>query len=590
MKKKFYLKNLLLFIIPTLIPILILGTFAILISNNFNNVNFSKSNSALLKQMKENVELMLNELDTVNLNFDYNIDVAVPIKGILESPTYSLEEYKISQMVKNFISSPANSKPFIHSMYVYFNNSQGRFISSANGINSLDNSVDTSWYKSFRDKESDVNWWSEIRNISHYEFQPETPVISIYKKIYSPGMNNANGVIVLNIYLSYIEKMLEDLVTFKEQSLLVLDENNRVLFGSKHTHSLTYDDLITINNNSDPFFTYKSRKNFYAISKLESKRYGWKYISIVPNSSFNQITTRLRLLTFALLLLSLLLVLVLAYYLTKKNYSNINKIIAIIDSAENQHPLPPLPDPVKDEYSYIIHNILNTFMKHSYLKLQLSERKYKQQAAELLSLQSQINPHFLYNTLETIYWETIRMSGKPTIVNKMLENLSDMLKYSLDNKEKLIKLKAEIENTSSYIEIQKYRYEDKFDVVWEVPPCLNDFRVKKLILQPLVENSIYHGIKEKDGKCFIKIRIKRASSHLKIFIVDNGIGIMPDRLKEIQQNLNSSEDFSDHIGLYNTNKRLKLTYGEAYGIKIRSLYGVGTVVHVLVPLENSDIP
>jgi two-component system sensor histidine kinase YesM len=227
---------------------------------------------------------------------------------------------------------------------------------------------------------------------------------------------------------------------------------------------------------------------------------------------------------------------------------------------------------------------MNTFIERSYLKLQLSERKYRLQAAELLALQSQINPHFLHNTLETIYWEILRISGKPTIAHRMIENLSDIMKYSLNSKDNFVTLKEEIENTNSYIEIQKYRYEDKFDVYWDYLPLVNNYKIKKLIFQPLVENSIYHGIIKKDTRCYIKIKIIKSGSHLRIFVADNGYGISLEKLEEIKQKLESSEDYFDHIGLFNTNKRLKLIYGEQYGIRIRSLPGKGTVVFLYIPI------
>jgi len=569
---------------PVFIPILILGTFTVLISDNFNRENFYKSNSAMLKQMETNLELMLNEMKTMDMNFSYNNDISVLIKKLMESPSYNLEEYRINELLKDFVSSPANSKPFIHCMYVYFNNSRGRFISSSDGLNTLDDFTDTSWFRSFSEKEDNIDWWTEIRQISHYEFQPKTAVLTIYKKIYSPGVYKANGVIVMNIYLNYVQKMLEDLVTYKDQSLLVIDENNMLLIGNKQAGDISAEDIAFINEKSEPFFTFRSEGRLYNVFKLETGRYGWKYVSVVPDSSFSQMATRLRVLTVALLALSMVLAGVLAYYLTRKNINNINSIISIIDSAENQRPLPSLPAVVKDEYSYIIHSILNTFMEQSYLKLQLSERKFKQQAAELLTLQSQINPHFLNNTLETIYWEMLRISVKPTVAHKMLENLSDMLKYSLNSKDNFVDLRDEIKNTISYINIQKYRYEDKFDVYWDYSPDVNECKVKKLILQPLVENSIYHGIKEKEGHCFIKIKIIKSDSHLRIFVTDNGSGISPDKLKDIKQRLDSTEEISEHIGLFNTNKRLKLTYGDEYGIRIRSLPQVGTVVHLCVPV------
>lgn len=582
MQRKYFFKNFFLFIIPALVPILLLGIFTIVLSNNFNKETFKKNNAALLKQIETNMNLMMNELDALNMNFDYNIDISLQIKNLLESSSTSYEEYRISQLVKNFVSAPANSKPFIHSIYVYYNNKKGRFISSSDGVNSIDNFADTTWFEPYINSASNDELYPEIRYISHYEYQAKTPVLTIYKKIYSPGVYNANGVIVLNIYLNYLEKMMDELKTFNEQSLFVIDKNNRFLFGNMQ--SFTEEDLEAISKTDNPYFLYKSKSGPFNVFRLESERYGWKYVSVVPESSFSRLTTQLRTVTALLLALSLILAVIPAYYLTRRNHSNINRIISIIDSAENQRPLPPLPDVVKDEYSYIIHNIMNTFIERSYLKLQLSERKYRLQAAELLALQSQINPHFLHNTLETIYWEILRISGKPTIAHRMIENLSDIMKYSLNSKDNFVTLKEEIENTNSYIEIQKYRYEDKFEVYWDYLPLVNNYKIKKLVFQPLVENSIYHGIIKKDTRCYIKIKIIKSGSHLRIFVADNGYGILPEKLKEIKQKLESSEDYFDHIGLFNTNKRLKLIYGEQYGIRIRSLPGKGTVIFLYIPI------
>lgn len=110
MQRKYFFKNFFLFIIPALVPILLLGIFTIVLSNNFNKETFKKNNAALLKQIETNMNLMMNELDALNMNFDYNIDISLQIKNLLESSSTSYEEYRISQLVKNFVSAPANSK------------------------------------------------------------------------------------------------------------------------------------------------------------------------------------------------------------------------------------------------------------------------------------------------------------------------------------------------------------------------------------------------------------------------------------------------------------------------------------------------
>ncbi|MDK2800407.1 MAG: two-component system, sensor histidine kinase YesM [Clostridiales bacterium] len=217
--------------------------------------------------------------------------------------------------------------------------------------------------------------------------------------------------------------------------------------------------------------------------------------------------------------------------------------------------------------------------------MQLSERKYKLQTMELLALQSQMNPHFLFNTLQTIYWKVCSFTGKSNEVNRMIENLSDILRYSLETGEMNVTLEEEIKNTISYIEIQKIRYKDKFDVIWEYDDDIKQLKVVKLLLQPLVENSIYHGIKEKEGKSYIKIKINHSNHWIKIVVIDNGLGITPEKLIKLQEKLNQDQDYSEHIGLFNTNKRLMLTYyGNQFRIKIRSKMGWGTAVYIYIPI------
>jgi two-component system sensor histidine kinase YesM len=284
-----------------------------------------------------------------------------------------------------------------------------------------------------------------------------------------------------------------------------------------------------------------------------------------------------------MLAVSFLMGLALTYYLNKRNFRNIRNIVSIIESAEKEIPLPPVPSRVEDEYGYIVQTIIKTFIERSFLKIQLSERMYKSKTIELLALQSQINPHFLFNTLETINWKVLGFTGKPNEANEMISSLSDILKYTLQRDEREVSVRDEIRYTESYIMIQKVRYRDKFEVVWNYDDDVLLVPIMKLLLQPLVENSIYHGIKAKDGKGTIAIGIKRTGGWLEISVADDGLGISPDRLAEIKSDLMRDSGFSAHIGLYNTNKRLRLQYGEDSGISIESEEGRKTTVRALIP-------
>jgi len=583
MKKKFFLKNLIVFLIPLLLSLLILGSLSIIITQSFVKQEISKNNINLLKQTKENMEFILSEIDSLSLNFNTNATIINVLSRILKNRALTQEDILSFNIIKNFLDTPANSKSYIHSIYIYMNNDNGYFISTTEGLVKLNDFYDTSWYETYLKYKGGKTLWIESKTIKQYKSIENTDrIITIYKELWM-----GNGVIVLNISALYLQNLLNNLTTFKDQSILVFDKENNIVFKNKNLEYLEKIDIQKINSEPKLFFTITIDKNKYTVSKLHSNSFEWEYLSIVPNQTLYNIPIKLSIATFILLFISLILSVILSYFFTNKNYKQLENVFSIIESAEAGRPLPPLPERIKDEYSFIIHNILKTFIEQNYLKVQLSERKYKHQVMELLALQSQVNPHFLFNTLKTIYWKSCNFTGKPNEISDMVENLENILYYSLNNPVKSVTVEEEVKNTMSYIEIQKVRYKDKFDVKWEFSDEVKNLEVVKLLLQPLIENSIYHGIKEKEGKSYIKIRFDNTDDQLRISVIDNGLGISHDKLIQIRRNLNEEGDFSEHIGLFNTNKRLKLAYGEQYGISIRSKPGSGTVIYIRIPLRET---
>lgn len=585
MKKRFFIKNLILFILPLFIPIIILGGFSFSITQNFIRNDINKSNVKVLNQTKESIELIFNDLDSLSLNFNLNPLIISKLKTLFDSTSWDFENIETANTIMNLINPPVNSKPYIQSIYVYFNNPNKNILVSNLGFESLNNFIDKAWYDNFLLSDEGVNTWIEARSIKLYDFEKEkTDLVSIYKKLYSPGLSTADGVIVMNIKRNYIESILKGLLSFSEQSVLILDEKNRIISGINNNADIKETDVQKINMNPNGFFEFKTAKKSYIVSQIHPGRYALKYISIIPRSDLYKLPIQLLYITILLLLISFLLGLMLTYFFTRKNYNNILNIISAFESAENGTPLPTLPARVNDEYSFILQNVIKTFIEQSYLKVQLSEKKYKLKAMEILALQSQINPHFLFNTLKTIFWKSVNLTGDQNEVSKMVEYLSDILHYSLGSSDKTVTLEEEIRNTQSYIEIQKIRYKDKFRVIWQYDDAIRQHKVLKLLFQPFIENCIYHGIKEKEGESFIKIKIRLAQSQIKIAIIDNGLGIQQNTLDKIRGKLCEEGEYSEHIGLFNTNKRLKLTYGEEYGIRIRSRFGRGAAIYINIPV------
>jgi two-component system sensor histidine kinase YesM len=210
------------------------------------------------------------------------------------------------------------------------------------------------------------------------------------------------------------------------------------------------------------------------------------------------------------------------------------------------------------------------------------------QKAELRALQAQINPHFLYNTLDTIIW--MAESHKTEEVVQIVRALSSFFRLSLSKGRDWITIAEEVERTRSYLTIQRMRYRDILDYAIEVDPQVQDSPILKLVLQPLVENALYHGIKNKRQGGTITVRVlPPQEGEVRLEVEDNGIGIPLGRLAQLQALLRDDGSEIQHepgYGMVNVNKRIKLYYGRQYGLSIRSEVNVGTCAAIVIPARR----
>ncbi len=215
---------------------------------------------------------------------------------------------------------------------------------------------------------------------------------------------------------------------------------------------------------------------------------------------------------------------------------------------------------------------------------QLMKEQQQKRQAELRALQSQINPHFLYNTLDTIQWKALEYQAMD--IAEMIQLLSQLFRLSLNNGKEIVTVAEELAHVRNYLAIQKIRYGDAVSYALEAEPSVTRCRIPKLILQPLVENAIYHGIKPAGRPGKIEIRLWAEETSLCLQVADNGAGMTPQALKEVRRNLALSLE-TDHYGLYNVNERLRLRYGNACRLHVKSETGKGTCVSLQLPLAET---
>jgi len=215
---------------------------------------------------------------------------------------------------------------------------------------------------------------------------------------------------------------------------------------------------------------------------------------------------------------------------------------------------------------------------------EITQKQASLRKAELALLQAQINPHFLYNTMDTIIW--LIEADRPQAAVEMVSDLSAFFRHSLSRGEDVITLEEEERHVRSYLQIQQARYKDILTYTIDIDPALRDVRLPKLTLQPLVENALYHGIKLKRGQGCIYITSQEDGPDVLLQITDDGAGMPPSRLEELRRAMEAGERVG--FGLVTVHERLRLQFGGPYGLTLSSRQGVGTTVTARVPRRGKE--
>lgn len=273
-----------------------------------------------------------------------------------------------------------------------------------------------------------------------------------------------------------------------------------------------------------------------------------------------------------------------AKIIAEKKTKVIEEIVKAIENIKTGDLETRLNVETNDEFG-IIADSYNEMLLNIKKLIEINKEEAKHSAVmEIKQLESQFNPHFLFNTLEMLRY-TIKYDT--SVANKIIINISSLLRFSIENKSSEVSLQRDLLYTKNYLEIQKYRFGENFDYEIKAEEDLENYYVPKLIIQPVIENAIKHGYTQVE-KMIIYIRVKTVKEKLIISVYNNGKEIEKEILDEIREKLKNkkAEEFKNHIGLYNIFRRIQLMYGEKYGLRILSRKNRGTSVRVSLPLKS----
>lgn len=412
-------------------------------------------------------------------------------------------------------------------------------------------------------------------------------LITIIKPIYVA--DEKKGAIIMNINAQSIyNSMLYQ--QYKDGRLFFLvNADNKIIISSELSYFNTYPDNIGLNTltiESNPKNSvYEINDKNYVVLSGDSSISDYKYISAYPLELYEHKLSTMKLQIIGILLLLMIIIFILAYVASVRSYSPLNEIISFLDNS--QPPADSIEEEDKNELMYIINSIQTHINDKTKMAEILEERMKLLRKSQYDMLQTQINPHFLYNTLETINWMAYNMSNSENPVSKSLINLASFFRNTLTS-DYFVSIENEIKYTKEYVNILALRYGDLFDIEWDIDESILSYTIIKICLQPIIENAVYHGIKQKNDKGLIKIKGLCDDNNIILIVSDDGVGIEKDALDELNKTLSETSFTNEksHIGLSNVNQRIKIIFGDSYGIHVESTVGVGTDVYVTIPKKE----
>lgn len=576
------------------IPLLLLAPYSIYRSIHDNSLSLEKNISLTLEQFDSTFDSMLSHVDNATSFFSTNPRVRLQLKKAFREPSISLESQKNIANLSLYFQNLIYTNDSLSNIFIYYKEENHRiFKPSSSALYALDAESEDELLAMWDAYPEQNTWFIPYEKELTHSAAPSRSLF-ILRKLYTPATAFPSGLLIFECNLNRLGKSLDKLIQYSNQTYYIFDYNGSFIYSndtSSEMQALVREKCLNLSpEEAENLQTLKWNGEKYLWRTYSSERTdGFTYIYMVPFRQLYQSSLSLAhtyaFLTGCAILLSLLL----AWIKTNREYRYLNTILDLFSHPQHAltYPLPPKL-PATNPLNYITYNLVHLFLEQDYLKIQSSDKESKLQLLRLQMLQYQINPHFMHNTLNAIYWKSVQITGSENECSQMVYLLSSLMRYSLSSPDEPTTLQEEFQYIETYVEIMKNRFPDKYDVTYRLDEACAAFPTKRMLLQPLIENAIYHGIKSKPDKGFICVGARKLGRHIAVYVYDNGTGITPDKIAQLKNNLNTEFLYSsDSVGLKNTNFRLTLAYGKESSIRIKSIQNKFTLVYFFLPLDNN---
>lgn len=452
--------------------------------------------------------------------------------------------------LKDIIKVSEKSDEFIKKIFLVSEN--GNIISNEKvNLETNKDMKNISWYKKLINSNNMA--FASKADFSKISSDSSKNIISISKEIKDKN-NKRLGFVVINLSYKFLEDFLSTINFGKDGYVFILSSEEELLFKSKNMEDFGKKDYEKLLKKR-----MKPEKMDFVSSNVFIPNTQWKLVGISFSNAISNLKKQLIESSLILALIVFVLTLLVSIFVSKKISKPIIYLIGEIKKTDKKlYKIKFLPQ-ASSEIQILTKEYNNLIDRIFVLTEDIEKKEEQKRTYQVKALQSQINPHFLYNTLDTILW--LVEFGENEKAIKVTKNLGMLLRNSLNIDEDFVKLDKEIEHAKNYLDIQKIRYDNKFTYEFIKKIEISSLYVPKLILQPIIENAIYHGIREKKSKSYIKIIVEKNPEYLIIKIIDNGLGP-----KEKKENIPTK---LGGIGMENVNNRIKLLCGEKYNLKMQ---------------------
>lgn len=559
--------------------------FVRLYSSNIRQIVINESKS-VVKKTNEFVDRSLENMEYIADVMQNNPVIQRMLGSYSESDPVRLTMYRETMDTMQGIAT--NSIGSAESVDLFVN-LDGNLITSDYGLFSNLKPEDKQYYELLQDTSSWLLLTDGYRKNLTFILNRNYEQITLIRPLYLLSEGRKAGVVAVN----FDKYDLKDVIQGNSFSGgMIIDDQNHILVQTFPSRDLftpqTIEDINRLVAGPEGVTSILIENMEYIIVYERSDYTGWRYVSIVPANTSNAQMNGLRdTILILFLLMSVIVASSLIILLSDKVYRKIRKLVASMQEVEQGNLDVSIKHSMHDEFGFMYTTFNHMVSRIRSLFSELYEQKILQKEAELKLLQAKINPHFIYNIFDNMNW-LIQLERYDEL-EKLVDSVSSYYKKSLNAGKDFITVSDTLDQLRNYVTIQQIRFKNRFECQFDFDPEIMEMLIPNFMLQPLLENAISHGIEPMTDRGHIFVKGVRIRETVFFTIEDDGVGMNSDKIQDIISFLKGEKaETENYFALANINKRIKIHYGNAYGLTIKSIEGSGTKVTVFIPWPSAE--